>query len=205
MMTELILRLITLIVIGGLIGYFTNKLAIKMLFRPVNPINILGFKIQGVFPKRKDKMAKSLAEIIERDLLTKDVLVEELLNDENIGNLKVKIKDHFIEAISDSIPPMVKMFLGENPKAKIAEMIEKRGDAILDQLVEVLKAEGFDNIDVYAIVKRKIDELDFIEFEQLIFGLMKQELKFVEVVGLFLGAFIGALQFVITLVLPMIL
>ncbi len=204
-MTELILRLITLILIGGLIGYFTNKLAIKMLFRPVNPVRFLGITIQGVFPKRKDKMAKSLAEIIERDLLTKDVLVDELLNEENIGNLKEKIKDHFIEALSDSIPPMVKMFLGENPKAKIADMIEKRGDAILDQLIEVLKEEGFDNIDVYGIVKRKIDELDFIEFEQLIFGLMKQELKFVEVVGLFLGAFIGALQFAVTLVLPMII
>ncbi|MCF7925736.1 MAG: DUF445 family protein [Candidatus Izimaplasma sp.] len=201
-MTEIMIRLITLIVIGGLIGYFTNKLAIKMLFRPVNPIRFLGLTIQGVFPKRKDKMAKSLAEIIERDLLTKDVLAEELLKDDNIDNLKEKIKDHFIDTFSDSIPPMVKMFLGENPKAKIAEMVEKRGDAMLNQLIDILKEEGFNNIDIYDIVKRKIDELDFIEFEQIIFGLMKKELKFVEVVGLFLGAMIGALQFVVTILLP---
>ena len=37
-------RLITLVLIGGLIGYITNKVAIKMLFRPVNPVKILFIK-----------------------------------------------------------------------------------------------------------------------------------------------------------------
>jgi uncharacterized membrane protein YheB (UPF0754 family) len=196
-MTDQIIRLILLVAIGGLIGYLTNKLAIKMLFRPVNPHKFIGLTIQGVFPKRKDKMARSLAEIIERDLLTQDVLMDELLNEDNIDKIKTTIKDHLVDALSDNIPPMVKMFLGDNPKVKIASLIEQKGDAIFNQLIDSIKSEGIGNIDIYGIVKRKIDDLDFIEFEKIIFGLMKQELKFVEVVGSFLGSLIGLLQFLV--------
>lgn len=199
MTNEMIIRLLLLIVIGGLIGYITNKLAIKMLFRPVNPIRFFGLTIQGVFPKRKDKIAMSLAEIIERDLLSKDVLMNELLSEENVEKIKEMIKGQIIDALSDNIPPMVKMFLGENPKAKIAKLIDQRGDAIFDQLLVSIKEEGLESIDIYGIVKHKIDELDFVEFEQLILGLMKKELKFVEIVGLFLGGLIGLLQYVVTL------
>jgi len=46
-------------IIGFIIGYLTNYLAIKMLFRPRK--KILG--IQGVLPKRKAKLAKSIGEI----------------------------------------------------------------------------------------------------------------------------------------------
>ena len=194
-----ILRFVLLVIIGGLIGWITNKVAIKMLFRPVNPVRILGITIQGVFPKRKDQMAISLADTIQNELLTKEVLVDKLLNDESVEKLKNRIKETLIEELSDSIPPMAKMFLGDNPKAMIAKLIDKKGDEVIDNLINDLKENGLEHINIRDIVKERIDNLDFIEFERIIFGLMSRELKFVEVVGLFLGAIIGMLQFVITL------
>ena len=86
-------RFLVLVAIGGLIGYVTNRIAIKMLFRPVNPIKILFFEIQGVFPKRKDKIAVSLAETIEQELLSKDVIMDKILNEEKVQEYKELIKD----------------------------------------------------------------------------------------------------------------
>jgi uncharacterized membrane protein YheB (UPF0754 family) len=192
-------RFIVLVLIGGIIGYLTNKVAIKMLFRPVNPVRFLGITIQGVFPKRKDQMAISLADTIQNELLTKEVLVEKLLNPESVDKLKARIKETLVEELSDSIPPMAKMFLGDNPKEKIARLLDKKGDEVIDNLINDLKENGLDNINIRDIVKERIDQLDFIEFERIIFGLMSRELKFVEVVGLFLGGVIGMLQFVVTL------
>lgn len=40
-------------VICALIGWFTNFLAVKMLFHPHKPIKIGPFTIQGIFPKRQ--------------------------------------------------------------------------------------------------------------------------------------------------------
>lgn len=197
-MTDTIIRLLLMILIGGFIGYITNKVAIKMLFRPVNPINLGLFTLQGVFPKRKDQMAESLADTIERELLSKDVLASKLLSEETIADLKVVIKDTLVEKVADMLPPMVKMFLGEDPKSKIRKILDKDGDRILDELFDTLKEEGLKNLSIHDIVKERIDTLDFVEFERIIFGLMNRELRFVEIIGLFLGGLIGILQFLVT-------
>ena len=52
-------RIILMPIIGFIIGYFTNYIAIKMLFHPRN--KILG--IQGVLPKRKQEIARKIGEV----------------------------------------------------------------------------------------------------------------------------------------------
>lgn len=197
-MTENIIRLIIMVLVGGLIGYLTNRIAIKMLFRPVNPVKILFITIQGVFPKRKDQMAISLADTIETELLSKEVIMDKILNEEKIEELKAMIKDSLVSRIGDVIPPMVKMFLGSNPNEMIKNLIDKEGDNILDGLIEDIKNKGLEDLNIREIVKDRIDALDFVEFEKIIFGLMSRELRFVEIIGLFLGMIIGLLQFGIT-------
>ena len=198
-MNDQIIRLILLVLIGGLIGYLTNKVAIKMLFRPVNPIKILFITFQGVFPRRKDQMAVSLANTIENELLSKDVIMSKILSPEKISEFKIIIKESLSSRITEMIPSMFRMFMGENPEDMIKKLIDKEGDKILEDLVDDLKNKGLDDLSIYEIVKDRIDNLDFVEFEKIIFGLMSSELRFVEVIGLFLGAFIGLLQFVITI------
>ena len=197
-MNENIIRLLLMVVIGGLIGYSTNRIAIKMLFRPVNPIKILFFTIQGVFPKRKDQMAIGLADTIEQELLSKEVIMDKILNDEKIEELKKMVKESLISRIGDIIPPMVKMFMGNNPDEVVKKLIDKEGDNILDGLIEDIKSKGLEDLNIRDIVKERIDSLDFVQFEKIIFGLMSKELRFVEVIGLFLGMFIGLLQFFIS-------
>ena len=190
-------RLITLVLIGGLIGYITNKVAIKMLFRPVNPVKILFIKFQGVFPKRKDQMAKSLAEVIERELLSKEVIMDKILSEDKINELKEMVKESLTTKVTEMLPPMVKMFMGSNPDEMVKNLIDKEGDKILDSLIDDIKEKGISDLNIYEIVKDRIDSLDFVEFEKIIFGLMARELRFVEVIGLFLGMFIGLLQFAV--------
>ncbi len=55
-------------------------MAIKLIFRPYEPVNIpiINFKVQGLLPKRSKDLAKKIGEIVERDLLPKEELEEEL-------------------------------------------------------------------------------------------------------------------------------
>ena len=64
-------------------------------------------------------------------------------------------------------------------------------------MIDEFQQTGLENLNIREIVKERIDELDFVEFEKIIFGLMSKELKHIEVIGLFLGALIGILQFVV--------
>jgi len=198
-MYENIIKLVIMVLIGGLIGYLTNRIAIKMLFRPVNPVKLVFFTIQGVFPKRKDQMAISLADTIEKELLSKEVIMDKILSEDKVLELKRIIKETLVTKLNGAIPPMVKMFMGNNPEEMIKNLLDKEGDKILDDLIDQLKEKGLEDLNIRDIVKERIDSLDFVEFEKIIFGLMSSELRFVEIIGLFLGAFIGLLQFFITL------
>ena len=56
--------LLLLPIIAALIGWFTNYLAVKMLFHPRLPLKIFGFSIQGVFPKRQKQLADKLGTLV---------------------------------------------------------------------------------------------------------------------------------------------
>ena len=58
-------RIIILPIIGALIGWVTNVLAIRLIFRPINKIHIpiIGLNIQGLIPKRKVEIAKVLEKL----------------------------------------------------------------------------------------------------------------------------------------------
>ena len=193
---DTVIRLLIMILIGGFIGWITNKVAIKLLFRPINPIKILFFKFQGVFPKRKDEMAISLADTIENELLSKEVIFDKILNKDNLDEVKTNLKKTLKSKITESIPSMVKMFMPDVDKM-VESFIEKDGDKLFDEMIDEFQKTGLEKLNIREIVKERIDELDFVEFEKIIFGLMSKELKHIEIIGLFLGALIGVLQFLV--------
>lgn len=72
-------------VIGSVIGYCTNYIAVKMLFRPLKPIKIGNYTLPftpGIIPKGKDRLAKAVAEAVSNTLLTDEDIKNSLLTDE---------------------------------------------------------------------------------------------------------------------------
>jgi len=64
-------------VLGGIIGYFTNDIAIKMLFRPYQAIYIGGRRVPftpGLIPRNQERLAKNVSETIMGSLLTPEEL-----------------------------------------------------------------------------------------------------------------------------------
>jgi uncharacterized membrane protein YheB (UPF0754 family) len=106
-----------------------------------------------------------------------------------------------LNALKGRIPPVAKMFLGDNVEGTIKEYLKKHEDEIFNQLMGVIKENGMDSVNIKTIIQNRIDELDFVEFEEIIFGLMKKELKHVEIIGLFLGALIGVIQYAVSYLL----
>lgn len=78
-------------IIGSIIGYGTNWIAIKMLFRPLKPVKIGKFTLPftpGIIPKRKKKLAQAIGEMVGNNLFTKKDMQEMLLS-EDIENMIV--------------------------------------------------------------------------------------------------------------------
>lgn len=80
--------------IGAGIGYVTNWIAVKMMFRPLKPVKIGKWNLPftpGIIPKNKERIAKSIGNSVSDYLLTEDVLSQNLLSDEAKKKIKNKI------------------------------------------------------------------------------------------------------------------
>jgi uncharacterized membrane protein YheB (UPF0754 family) len=70
-----------LIIVGAIIGGFTNALAIKMLFRPHHAIYIRKWKVPltpGLIPKRRSELAEQLGKTVVNHLITKEAIADKL-------------------------------------------------------------------------------------------------------------------------------
>ena len=90
--------------IGAGIGYITNWIAVKMMFRPLNEKRIGKIKIPftpGIIPRNKARLAESVGNAINENLLTEDTLRETLLSDELKTELKEKISN-YIDSLTEN-------------------------------------------------------------------------------------------------------
>jgi len=104
--------------IGAIIGYITNWLAIKMLFKPHKEIKIGKFKVPftpGLIPKEKSRIAKSVGESIGQNLLTKETIIQSLCSENMNEQLDfwVKTKISAIENSKTTIEHEMQGLLGE--------------------------------------------------------------------------------------------
>jgi len=195
-----IIRILILAVIGGLIGYITNVIAIKLIFRPINPIKIpiLNIEIIGMIPKRKLEIASNVAQVIEEQFFCFDDIIENIITEQDKQNIidyiKVRIKlvlNEKLGLIPSSIRALVQNY--------ISEIIEDEIRCGVDELSEELIIKANNRINIKEIVENKINELDLYELETIILQIIKNELKQIEVLGLILGFFIGIVQGIITI------
>ena len=71
--------------IGAVIGYFTNMIAVKMLFYPRKPIYVFGHQLPltpGAIPKGKERLARSAGKIVQNELFTREDISGRLLTEE---------------------------------------------------------------------------------------------------------------------------
>ena len=76
--------------IGAVIGYITNDIAIRMLFRPRKAKYIFGMKVPftpGLIPKEKSRIALSIGEAISKNLMNREIIEKTLLSDDMLSKI----------------------------------------------------------------------------------------------------------------------
>ena len=191
----------TLPFIAALVGWFTNFIAVKMLFHPKKPINILGvYKLQGVFPKNQQEVAEKIGKMVAEELLSSKDLKEKLNNPENLLSIKTLVEakiDYYLNVTFPKSYPITAALVGEKRKAKFKTTV--MGE--IDESVPAMIDSYMDNIEgkfnVEHIIKEKVALLPPERLEDLIMKLLKREFKFIEYIGAIIGFIIGWIQVLI--------
>ena len=195
-----IFRILILAIIGGLIRYITNVIAIKLIFRPINPIKIPIFNIEiiGMIPKRKAEIANNIAKAIEEEFLSIDEIIDNIITDQDkhhiIDYIKLRIKlvlNEKFTLVPTSIRNLIEHYISETIEDEIRDGV--------DELSKEIITKANNRINVKEMIESKINELDLYELEIIILQIVKNELKHIEILGLILGFFIGIVQGIITI------
>lgn len=192
-------RIVILSIVGALIGWVTNILAIKLLFRPINTIKIpiIGYEIQGLIPKRRKDVAKSIGQTIERELLSIEEILERVIENQSkseiIDTIKIKIKDVIIKKVPSFLP----RYLKDMVLQYIEDVIDEEGEPAINQMLEKLIHKTTESVNIEEMVEQKINELDLYKLEEMIINIANKELKHIEYLGAVLGLIIGIMQGII--------
>lgn len=143
-------------VVGAFIGYLTNRVAIKMLFRPLNPWMICGLRVPmtpGVVPSKRADLAVNMGEMVGDHLLTSEAIGKGLQQD--------AFQSHLYHVIDGRVKGILEQDLGN-----ITEIVPERFSAYLDmgsravtyqlkgQLRSFIDSEKFEKIIGEAVGKR---------------------------------------------------
>lgn len=183
--------------ICALIGWFTNYLAVKMLFHPKEPISIFRWTIQGIFPKRQKALAMNLGELIEKELISHEDIQKVIHDPKFIAKFESMIQDnikHFLENRLGSLNPMINMFLSDEVKQKIQDLLSDEIKKIIPEIIQKTSDELQDKLDFSHIVRKKVEAFSMDKLEEMLFSIMSKEFKFIEFVGAVLGFLIGIFQ-----------
>lgn len=149
----MILKLIAGPLIGAVIGYFTNYIAVKMLFKPLRPVYIGKKQLPftpGLIPKRKDQLAEAVGRAVSEKLLTGEDLAQAL----PVDSIKSHVADHVweqFEALKEKEETVkeigVKYISGEKYDQLSAELEDvftrKTVDAVRDMNIgDIIVREG---------------------------------------------------------------
>jgi len=199
-------RYLTLPVIGAVIGWLTNLIAIKMLFRPYRPIKILGVTVQGLLPRRRKEFALSIAKTVESDLLTVEDITRFLKGVEWEAEVERAVEESLESRLkSKRISALLKTpVFGLIGREVIRQLKRVLSGLIIEKVQEhkgPLVEKFQDALELKELVSQKVEGFDMEKLESLLMNLIAKELAYIELVGAVLGFLIGLAQMALLLFL----
>jgi uncharacterized membrane protein YheB (UPF0754 family) len=188
-------------IISAFIGWFTNWIAIKMLFHPREPKNILGITIHGIFPKRQKVFAEKLGKLVSDELLSFEDIQEKIINPENLKKLMPMIEGHienFLRVKLGNEMPFLSIFIGDKTINSLKKIFMQELETLFPQIMKNYAGQLQTELDLEKIVTEKVAAFSTEKLESILYQIMNKEFRFVEIIGGIIGFIIGIIQILIT-------
>lgn len=193
--------------VGALLGWFTNYLAVKMLFHPKEPKTILSFKMgkfqvkgitfQGIFPKRQRMIATKIGKVVADELLSVDDIKEKVVTNDSLDKIFHQVEekmDHFLEAKMPQRFPLISMLASKKVKYDIRDHMLEEVKIQLPDMMDKYIEHFEDNLDIEEMITHKFSLLSSDRLEEVMNEILSKEFKFIEILGGVIGFIVGLVQ-----------
>jgi uncharacterized membrane protein YheB (UPF0754 family) len=183
---------------GLFTGWFTDWLALKMVFNPKQPTRYFGIvEWHGLFLKRREEIAVEYGQLIAREIVTPKNIIEAILKgplSDRLFNMVQKLVQKFIDEQAGLARPLVVFAVGSS---KYQEMKRVVADKMFQRLPEALAhVENYagEAMDLERVIGEKMKLLTPEEFEALLRPAFQQDEWILITVGAALGFLVGEMQ-----------
>lgn len=191
--------------VGAVIGWLTNVVAIRMLFRPRQPVKLplLRTPWQGLLPRRHAELAQAVAETVEKHLLSTDRLMQELDLEGMKADIVRSVSQHVEERLRQQLPRFIPAAVRTAIEAYVTDLVRREAVMLVERVTADAQQRLRERVQLGKLVQEKILSLDLAELEVLVNQLARRELRHIEHLGGVLGFFVGLAQLVIAYLVGM--
>jgi uncharacterized membrane protein YheB (UPF0754 family) len=185
---------------GVFVGYVTNWVALRMIFEPVEPRDLFGFKLHGLFIRRQPEVAGVYAGIIADDVITLQNMGEELLHGPRSDRTRQLIESALKPAVDRAVgpaQPAVRVAMGTQEYDAIRDSVAEEG---VDHTMTPLTDDGFNREQskrVRELIHERMLELPPADFAEMLRSAMRQDEWLLLLHGAVLGFLAGWLHVLI--------
>lgn len=182
---------------GLLVGWATNWLALKLIFEPQEPRFYFGYKIQGLFIKRQQEVAREYAQIIAERILTSQNIFENMIqgpaSDRLIAMVQRQVK-HAVDVTAGLSRPLYQLAQGTKRYDRIKEHIADRFVEEMPGSIRHIFRYAEDALAIEETLRDKMGALSPVEFEGFLRPVFQEDEAKLIAVGAALGALAGFAQ-----------
>jgi uncharacterized membrane protein YheB (UPF0754 family) len=182
---------------GLIVGWFTDWLALKMIFNPKQPIRVFGIEWQGLFLKRRKEVAADYGALIADQIITPRKVIEAVLRgplSDRVFALIRKQVQASLDRNTGLAKPLVVMSVGSARYQQMKLSITAKVMERLPETMSYLEDYARDQMDVRNLLVQRMQQLDELQFEALIRPAFEQDEWILITVGALLGFAMGEAQ-----------
>lgn len=184
---------------GLFIGWFTDWLALKMVFRPKQPTKYLFglFEWQGLFLRRRKEVAADYGRLIAEEIITPRAIMDGVLRGPLSDKLFAMVQKHVQRTVDEqagAIRPLVVFAVGSREYQQMKKQVAERMMVVMQETAQQVEKYAYDAMDVQNTLITKMQQLDEEKFEHLIRPAFEQDEWILIACGAALGFLVGELQ-----------
>lgn len=153
-------HLASLIVMATVHGYLGAWLAVRMLFRPREPVKLLGITVfpQGMIPRHRERLAKAIGKAVGEELVSQETVLEELFEKEFLQKKIRGVVDSYTRELLESDHPSLIEAVPERFRSTLIETVGTLRLRIGDYVATVIRSEETSQT-IQQFVGDRVDEL----------------------------------------------
>lgn len=172
-----------MIIVAAVHGYVAAWLAVRMLFRPHQPVTLFGFTIwpQGMIPRHRERLAQTIGNAVGNELVSQDTVVHALFETDFFRRKVSSFINLYTDELFSQVHPSLIDILPGSARGPVLDAISQAQIQVSEYLAQTLKSEEtaatvgrFVDRQIDSLLSQRVGEIVTVEQERAVLDFLGQ-------------------------------